>query len=48
MPYIFPCPFEKKTKLEATEEKGIFVGYDETSKAFCIYFLAHRKVVVRR
>ena len=30
-------PSNKTTKLEATAEKGIFVGYDETSKAFCIY-----------
>ena len=30
-------PFEKRTKLEATGERGIFVSYDETSKAFCIY-----------
>ena len=29
-------PFEKRTKLEATGEHGIFVGYDETSKDFCI------------
>ena len=32
--------FEKRTKLEATAEKGIFVGYDETLKAFCIYLPA--------
>ena len=25
---------EKRTKLEATGEQGIFVGYDETSKDF--------------
>ena len=34
--------------LEPTAEKGIFVGYSETSKAFRIYILAWRKVVVRR
>ena len=51
---IFGCltyshvPSEKRTKLEATGERGIFVGYDETSKAFCIYLPAHKKVVVRR
>ena len=51
---IFGCltyshfPSEKRTKLEATRERGIFVGYDETSKAFRIYHLAQRKVVVRR
>ena len=29
-------------------ERGIFVGYDETSKAFRIYLPTQRKVVVRR
>ena len=51
---IFGCltyshvPSEKRTKMEATSERGIFVGYDETLKAFRIYFPAQRKVVVRR
>ena len=30
-------PSEKRTKLEPSAEKSIFVGYDETSKAFRIY-----------
>ena len=43
---IFGCiaysnvPKEKRTKLEPTTEKGIFVGYSETSKAFRIYIPA--------
>ena len=43
---IFGCiaysyiPKEKRTKLEPTAEKDIFVGYNETSKAFRIYILA--------
>ena len=41
-------PSEKRTKLEPTAEKGIFVGYSETSKAFRIYIPAQRKIVVRR
>ena len=51
---IFGCltfslfPSKKRTKLEPTAERGIFVGYDETSKAFHIYLLSQRKVVVRR
>jgi len=51
---IFGCiaysyvPKEKRTKLEPTAEKGIFVGYSETSKAFRIYIPTQRKVVVRR
>ena len=52
--HIFGCitysyiPKEKRTKLEPTAEKGIFVGYSETSKAFRIYIPAQRRVVVRR
>ena len=34
--------------MEPTAKKGIFVGYDETVKAFCIYLPSQRKVVVRR
>ena len=51
---IFGCiaysyvPKEKRTKLEPTAKKGIFVGYSETSKAFRIYIPAQRRVVVRR
>ena len=41
-------PSEKRTKLEPTAKKGIFVGYDETWKAFRIYLPSQRKVVVRR
>eukprot|EP00253_Pinus_taeda_P003200 PITA_03200 len=50
---IFGCitysyiPKEKRTKLEPTAEKGIFVGYSETSKAFRIYIPAQKKVVIR-
>ena len=33
-------PSKKRTKLEATGERGIFVGYDDTSKAFRIYLFA--------
>jgi hypothetical protein len=38
--WIFGClvychvPSKKRTKLEATAEKGISVGYSETSKAY--------------
>ena len=31
-------PSEKRTKLEPTVEKGIFVGYDETAKASVFTF----------
>ena len=35
-------------KLEPTAEKGILVGYSETSKGYRIYILEQRKIVVRR
>jgi hypothetical protein len=42
---IFGCrvyihvPKEKRTKMEPSGKKGIFVGYSETSKAYRIYVL---------
>ena len=51
---IFGCiaysylPKKKRTKLESTAKKGVFVGYSETSKAFRIYIPAQRRVVVRQ
>jgi hypothetical protein len=33
------------TKLDSTAEKGIFVGYSETSKAYRAYVLALKKTV---
>ena len=51
---IFGCftyshvPSKKRIKLEPTAKKGIFVGYNETSKAFHIYLPSQRKVVLRR
>jgi hypothetical protein len=51
---IFGCitysyvPSEKRTKLEPMAERGIFVGYSETSKAFRIYLPSLRKTVLRR
>ena len=41
-------PSKKRTKLDPTTERGIFVGYDENLKAFCIYHPTLRKVFVRR
>jgi transposase InsO family protein len=51
---IFGCvtysfiPKELRKKMEPTAEKGIFVGYSETSKAYRIYIPALKRVVVRR
>jgi hypothetical protein len=42
---IFACPVfihilkEKRTKMDLSRKKGIFVGYYEVSKAFRIYIL---------
>ena len=42
---MFNCPMythiakEKRTKLDHSGKKGIFVGYSEISKAYIIYFL---------
>ena len=41
-------PSERRTKFESRARRDIFVGYDETSKAFRIYLPSLRKVVVRR
>ena len=51
---IFVClvyihvPNEKRTKMEPSRKKGTFVSYNETSKAFCIYVLGQRQIVVSR
>ena len=41
-------PKEKRTKLDPSGKKGIFVGYSERSKAYRIYFLAFKKIDIRR
>jgi hypothetical protein len=41
-------PSEKRTKMDPTIEREIFVGYSETSEAFCIYLPSSRKTVLRR
>lgn len=51
---IFGCPVyihvqkEKRTKMEPSGKKGIFVGYSETSKGYRIYVTAKRHTEVRR
>jgi hypothetical protein len=41
-------PVEKRTKLEPSVQKGIFVGYNETSKAYKIFIATQRKTIVSR
>ena len=49
---IFGCPVyvhvpkDKRTKLDPSGRKGIFVGYDESVKGFRIHFPGHKKVEV--
>jgi hypothetical protein len=51
---IFACPVyihvpkEKRTKMEPSGKKGIFVGYSETSKAYRIYVPCQRYIEVSR
>jgi hypothetical protein len=47
---IFGCPVyihvpkEKRTKMEPSGKKGVFVGYSEISKAYRIYVPGQRKI----
>ena len=51
---IFGCqvyvhiPKERRTKLDPSEKKGIFVGYCEVSKAFRIYNLGFDHMEISR
>ena len=39
---------EKRTKLDPSGKKGIFVGYSESSKAYRIYFPGYKKIDISR
>ena len=41
-------PKEKRTKLDPSRRKGIFVGYNNTSKAYRIYLLEFKKIDTSR
>ena len=51
---IFSCPVyihvskEKRTKMEPSRKKGIFVVYSETSKAYRIYIPGQRQVEISK
>ena len=47
---IFGChvPKEKRSKLDHSRKKGIFVGYSDQSKAYKIYIPSFRKIEVSR
>ena len=41
-------PKEKRTKLDHSGKKGIFVGYNESSKPYIIYFRGFKKIDISR
>ena len=41
-------PKEKRTKLDPSGRKGIFVGYSESLKAYRIYFPGFKKIDISR
>ena len=41
-------PKEKRTKLDPSGKKGIFVGYFESSKDYRIYFPGFKKIDISR
>jgi len=51
---IFGCPVyvhvphEKRSKLDPSTLKGIFVGYSENSKGVRVYIPGHRRIDVSR
>lgn len=45
-PVYFHVPKEKRNKYEASGKKGIFVGYNENSKAYRIYVPRQKDVEV--
>jgi hypothetical protein len=45
-PLFVHVPKEKRTKLDPFRWKGIFFGYNDTSKDYMIYIPGHRKVEI--
>ena len=41
-------PKEKRTKLDPSGKKGIFVGYSEISKDYIIYFPGFKKIDISK
>ena len=41
-------PKKKRTKLDPSRKKGIFVGYSKSSKAYKIYFPRFKKIDISR
>ena len=47
-PMYIHIPKEKRTKLDPSEKKDIFVGYSEISKAYRIYFPGFKNIDISR
>ena len=51
---IFGCPIyihipkEKRSKLDRSGKKGLFIGYSEQSKSYQIYILGYRQIELSR
>ena len=47
---VFYCHVhaDNKKKLGPSREKGLLVGYNEILKAYRVYILAHRRIIVSR
>ena len=41
-------PKEKRTKIDSSGRKGIFIGYSDTSKAYQIHFPGFKKIDISR
>ena len=41
-------PKEKRTKLDPFGRKGIFIGYNDTSKAYQLYFQGFKNIDINR
>ena len=41
-------PKEKRTKLDPSGKKGIFVGYNDQSKSYRVYIPGHRQIEISR
>ena len=39
---------DTKKKLDSFGQKGLLVGYNETSKAYMVYISAHKRIIVSR
>ena len=42
------CHIHADTKLETSNEKGLLVGYNETSKAYKVYIPTCKRIIVSR